>query len=337
MGAEPGRRERRKRHHYLPESYLLGWADASKQVAVRRRDSPDPFVAVTRKVAVEAGLYDLHDGDDPVDALEVALSELEGPLPGLLDRLRSDGPPRRTSTQRGQLAQLMALQLVRTPEHLDQVMFPEAAAAFTGGRPVSDDGMRSYLRHLRGEEPTVAEVQGALTIANYTLSQGSLTKRDAFEILFRNALEEIRPYLAQMAWSLERACSGGFWTTDRPVTVWRRRTGGDRMGTGLTSADEVWFPVDAEHLLVLRPRFPEHRTVVAVDRVQQVNAHLARSCYRLVISRPQDSASLAALALRRTRPALRFNTGPGYEQDAFGNMRPTGTDIVHIYAPYADE
>ena len=56
-------KQRRKRHHYLPESYLKAWAGERGQVAVRRRDQPDAFCTTTRNVAVEADLYAL-----PTDA-----------------------------------------------------------------------------------------------------------------------------------------------------------------------------------------------------------------------------------------------------------------------------
>jgi Protein of unknown function (DUF4238) len=77
-------KQRRKRHHYLPESYLKAWAGERGQVAVRRRDQPDAFCAATRNVAVEADLYALSTDAGLDDALEVALSEIEGLLPGYL-------------------------------------------------------------------------------------------------------------------------------------------------------------------------------------------------------------------------------------------------------------
>jgi Protein of unknown function (DUF4238) len=52
-------KQRRKRHHYLPESYLKVWADEAGQVAVRRRDRTATFCTTTRNVAVEADLYAL--------------------------------------------------------------------------------------------------------------------------------------------------------------------------------------------------------------------------------------------------------------------------------------
>ncbi|HEY4852618.1 MAG TPA: DUF4238 domain-containing protein, partial [Streptosporangiaceae bacterium] len=49
--------QKTKHPHYVPECYLLAWAEDGNQVAVRRRNSikvPTPNVA---NVAVEAGIY----------------------------------------------------------------------------------------------------------------------------------------------------------------------------------------------------------------------------------------------------------------------------------------
>jgi hypothetical protein len=117
-------KQRRKRHHYLPESYLKAWAGERGQVAVRRRDQPDAFCTTTRNVAVEAGLYALPTDTGLDDALEGALSEIEGLLPGYLAGLRDGPTPRKGSQAREDISDLLALQIVRTREHVSQWMFP---------------------------------------------------------------------------------------------------------------------------------------------------------------------------------------------------------------------
>ncbi|MFI7430713.1 DUF4238 domain-containing protein [Micromonospora sp. NPDC049836] len=333
--AEP----RRKRHHYLPESYLKAWADGNGQVAVRRRDQNVPFFTATHNVAVEADLYALPTDAGLDDALEVALSKIEAPLRGHLADLREGAKARRGTAVRTEISRLLALQLVRTPEHLDRFLFPLAAAEFTGERPISRDGMRRFLTdEYLGEPPAEPELQGALDFANYVLSQGEPTKREIFSILFRIADEELTPRLGAMAWAVEISPRHAFVTTDRPVAVWRRDPHSlKRMGAGLESADEVRFPLGPHHLLVLRPRFPEHRTVVEPDRVAGVNRHLAAACYEMVIGRPAERADLERFKLRRVRPAMRFNTGPLFETDPSGGSVPTGREILHMYVPYDDE
>jgi len=332
-------KQRRKRHHYLPESYLKAWADERGQVAVRRRDQPDAFCTTTRNVAVEADLYALPTDAGLDDALEVALSEIEGLLPGYLAGLRDGPTPRKGSQAREDISDLLALQIVRTREHVGQWMFPLDAAEYTGERPISHEGMRRFLtEEYLGEAPSEQEIQGAFDFANYMLSKGMPEKREILSMLLRVASEQLAPRLAKMAWAVEISRDCAFVLTDRPIVMWKRKTQELTMtGTGLETSDEVRFPLGPHHLLVLRPRFPEHRTHVGPSRVADVNRHLAAGCYEMVIARPSGRAELAQLSLRRVRPALRFKTGPLLEPDATGRLVPTGQEILHTFVPYGDD
>jgi len=148
-------------------SYLEAWAGERGQVAVRRRDQPDAFCATTRNVAVEADLYAWATDAGLDDALEVALSEIEGLLPGYLAELRDGPTPRKGSPARADISDLLALQIVRTREQVGKWMFPLAAAEYTRERPISREGMRRFLaeEYLR-QEPREPEVKGALDFAN---------------------------------------------------------------------------------------------------------------------------------------------------------------------------
>ncbi|TKK88132.1 DUF4238 domain-containing protein [Herbidospora galbida] len=332
------RKQRRKRHHYLPESYLLSWADDREQVMVRRRDRNQPFPSAITNVAVEAGLYAIPTPDGPDDSVEVALSDIEGPLSNHLAVLREERTPSKNSDTRWEISYLIALQLVRTPEHMGRMMFPEAAAKSTGESPISRNGMRRFLaeRYL-GEDPEEGELQGALTFANYLLSKEAPTKEEIMASAFRLAEEEYAPRLTKMAWSVERSPKHPFITTDRPVAAWRRDPHNlERIGAGLESADEVHFPLGPNDLLVLRPRFPEKRYIVEPERAKQVNRHLSTSCYQMAISRLDDVDELTRVPLSHIRPALRFNLGPLFTEGVNGNLLPTGREILHMYVPYGD-
>lgn len=332
-------KQRRKRHHYLPESYLKAWADERGQVAVRRRDRPDVFCTGTLNVAVESDLYAVPADAGPDDALEVALSEIEEVLPGYLAGLRDGHTPRKGSTAREDISDLLALQIVRTREYVGRWMFPLAAAEYTGERPISREGMRRFLtEEYLGEVPREQEVQGAFDFANYMLSKGMPSKHEILSMLLRNASEQLAPRLAKMAWAVEMSRNRAFVTTDRPAAMWKRDTQDlTMMGTGPATSDEVRFPLGPHHPLVLRPRFPEHRTHVDPGRVAEVNRHLAAGCYEMVIAHPSGRPELAQLSLRRVRPALRFSTGPLLKPDATGRLVPTGEEVLHTFVPYGDD
>lgn len=332
-------RQRRKRNHYLPESYLKAWADEHGQAAVLRRRQPDVFCATTRKVAVEADLYAVPTDAGLDDALEVALSEVEGLLPGYLADLRSGPTPRKRSEARNDISDLLALQIVRTREYVYRWMFPLYAAEYTGERPISFEGMRRFLtEEYLGEVPRDAEVQGAFDLANFALTKGMPDKGKILSMLLKLAGEQLAPLLAEMAWAVEISGDHAFVTADRPISMWKRDTRDLTFkGIGLETADELRFPLDPHHLLVLRPRFPEHRTYVDARRVAEVNRRLAAGCYEMVIACPSSREELAQLRLRPVRPALRFNTGPLLEPDASGRLVPTGQEVLHTFIPYGDD
>jgi hypothetical protein len=331
--------QRRKRNHYLPESYLKAWADGHGQVAVRRRRRPDVFCAATRNVAVEADLYAVPTDAGLDDALEVALSEAEGLLPGYLAELRGASIPRKGTEARDDVSDLLALQIVRTREYVYRWMFPLDAAEYTGERPISLEGMRRFLtEQYLGEKPREAEVQGAFDFANYALSKGMPEKDEILSMLLRIAGEQLAPRLAEMAWAVEISTGHAFVTADRPVCMWKRDTRDLTLkGIGLETADELRFPLGPDHLLVLRPRFPEHRTYVDARRVAEVNRRLAAGCYEMVIACPSSRQELAQLSLRPVRPALRFSTGPLLEPDASGRLVPPGQEVLHTFIPYGDD
>jgi len=331
--------QRRKRNHYLPEAYLKAWADKHGQVAVRRRGQPDVFCATTRKVAVEADLYAVPTDEGLDDALEVALSEVEGLLPGYLAALRSGPTPRRGSEARNDISDLLALQIVRTREYVGRWMFPLVAAEYTGERPISREGMRRFLtEEYLGEAPREPELQGAFDLANCALSKGMPEKAEILSMLLRSASEQLAPRLAKMAWAVEISTDHAFVTADRPVAMWKRDTRDlTFQGIGLETADELRFPLGPHHVLVLGPRFPEHRTHVNAHRVAEVSRRLAAGCYEMVIGCPSSCNELALLSLRPVRPALRFNTGPLLKPDASGRVVPTGQEVLHTFVPYGDD
>src|SRR6478609_1226730 len=82
--------ERRKRHHFLAQSYMKPWADADVQVAVRRRGHKRRFIANLINVAVESNLYTIDGDSGPDDSLEKSLSkEVDDRLGEIFADLRS--------------------------------------------------------------------------------------------------------------------------------------------------------------------------------------------------------------------------------------------------------
>lgn len=212
---------------------------------------------------------------------------------------------RKGSKERHDLSNFLAIQLARTPDHIIQIMFPVLAADYAPSLPISKAVMRQYLAeaHLRAT-PRENEVKAATDWVNGLMAAGELlTKGDALEILFEVALEKVAPLLHDKAWSVEIDPKERFMTSDLPVSkYWSSSKRKSYQGVGVQDATEIRFPLDPGHILVLRPRYPEHRVVVSDARVQTINRDVATHSYRFVISHSDQESALVELSLR-DRPA----------------------------------
>jgi uncharacterized protein DUF4238 len=159
---------------------------------------------------------------------------------------------------------------------------------------------------------------------------------DAIKMMFRIAREHLAPVIRNKAWAIEIDLEGRFLTTDLPVSkYWSPVKRKMYTGVGLQDADETRFPIDPCHLLVMRPRHPENRSVVSVDRVKAINAQIANRCYRQVIATPRNAASLEQLVIQPRPMALRFDAGPLLRDGADGIERD-GT-VLHLYVEHPDD
>lgn len=103
-----------KRHHYVPQFHLRGFADGDVITTVEL-PGDRTYNQPVRKAAAENHLYSLPGHPDGTDVFEKALSQLEGDVASIFDELGSgvwplDEEPRDT------LAYYIALQLARGPE-----------------------------------------------------------------------------------------------------------------------------------------------------------------------------------------------------------------------------
>jgi uncharacterized protein DUF4238 len=134
------------------------------------------YLPNTKNVALEADLYTAYSlGKEPDDHLEEMLSdEIDGPAPALLSRLAEGKIPRKDSDDRAEISKFLAMQFVRTPDHIDQSLFVPSVFEASGSPhgPVGKDVVREYLAHRRlGEVPSDQEVEAAADWVNGMLAQ----------------------------------------------------------------------------------------------------------------------------------------------------------------------
>jgi len=116
-----------------------------------------------------------------------------------------------------------------------------------------------------------------------------------------SGLEEVTQVLDGKHWCLEVARKPRLITSDTPVVLWRRPIADDRYrGFGVDNAEEIRFPMDAGHQLVLT-NVPQPATMrVEPNRVRVCNADLAAGCHKFIAGQPSGSTWHPATRWDRT-------------------------------------
>ena len=325
-----------KRHHQVPQFYLERFASDGKLI-VRWRDGKT-YDTSPVNVAVESGFYDLPDGMGGTSKeIETGLADIEGMTEAVLRKVdRVGSPPGPADRDSATLALFVGLQMARTTQHRERVLFPRRVVDWANGRQITRELVAEYLEseHL-GFEPDPGEVDGALTVVSVALRDepNTLTDEFAVEMMLRSGIE-ISRRLLRLNWSIECDRRREFITSDTPVVVWRKPTPRDEYeGLGIENADEIRFPLDPGKQLVFSRRERRPRLDVAVHRVRRSNTDLAGACHRFLVGTPDNRAQMNRQHLERLRPVIRFNVRPLVEEGPDGQMRPRGGDVVHMWTP----
>lgn len=318
-----------KRHHYVPQTYLRGWADSTGQVGVRRRRGPSGFIASVKNVGVEAHLY---GSGAAATWRESNFSLIEGAWPHLRRELTASG--RLRERDRDQASLFMALQIARSREHIASSTFIAELAEYKPERPLTRAAVRTFIRARHGHVPGDREVEAAWTLAHFQIEQGLVPTLDqAFSASMDVAVRDLAPLLSSRHWRVERSLEPILWSSDRPVMPWRPPSDRDAFeGVGYADCDEIRMPIGPRAMLVLERR-PSVTPIDVHSRVfHRYNDDIALQCYEFIVSVPGRRSRLDAAVLADHRPAVRFNIGPGFETGADGVERPMG-DIVHSWTP----
>jgi len=325
---------RARAHHYVPQSYLLGWANPLGRVAVRRRGRELAYVAATKRVAQETDLHTIETLDGPSDAVEGQLSQWEGHLPRFLSAMRQAMIPVVGTPDRALFASLLALQYIRTPDRMEFHRFSnDALVAADGERPVPRGVIGSLLTDRWGYPPTSEEVQSFWDWTNGSLANLEHVTYGEFLSIQFSTLPEVAAALASKRWSIEVTKGRVFIASDQPVSLWLKRPSA-LQGVGVVDADEIRFPVGPRHLLVLRPKGREGSGFVTRARVEAVNQEAAATCRQMVIGRPIDTSYLESILLRDRRPMWKIDEASGYRTGRGGDQYLG--EILHSYRPYDD-
>ena len=330
-GYENGGMSDAKRQHFVPKFYLERFGESGR-VFVRRRDGAS-FVSSCTRVAAECGFYDLDVGDGQTSkVVEEILGDLEAPAARVFRSIDQSGrPPTDGSTDRATLADYLALQITRTPQHREKTLFHESLSAYAGTRPLSRETVRSFLAedHL-GFPLSDNEVEAAWTFASALSDGPPLTTAHSMRMMFE-AIEPLANAISGLHWCIEHERKGHFITSDSPLVLWSKPSPDDSLrGIGIDSAEELRFPLDPFKQLVLTHRRRGESVRVNPSRAATCNQDAAYASHTLVVGNPSTEMRAGQLDLPFKRPTLRFNIGPAVSAETGQDL---GQEILHVWTP----
>jgi hypothetical protein len=269
--------------------------------------------------------------------VETGLANIESMTDEVLRKMDVSGrPPGERDPDSATLALFIGLQVARTTQHRERVLFPQRVLEWASGRQVTPDLVAEYLeREYLGFKPQATEVDGAHALVRLAERDApeTLTQEYAVKMMLRSAMEISRRLLG-LHWTIENDRRREFITSDTPVLLWRRPSRRDDfMGFGIETASEVRFPLDPGKQLVMSRRQRKPVVDVVVHRVRRANSEMAGACHRFLVGSPENRAQVDAQHLNRWRPVLRFNVAPGVEMGPDGQPRPMDGDVLHMWTP----
>lgn len=302
------------RHHLIPAFYLRRFGDDKGQITVYQRATGKTFTTSIKNAAVESHFYTVTDQTGaPSFVVEERLSEIEGDAAAVFAKIDQGRFPPRWKN-RASLSLFLALLITRTREFRHQM---EEMADFTQKvqlQGLSDDQIRERLSG-RGTAPTDEEVEQAAAMLRNTESYRVLpSTTESIRTMLRLSVEQLAPIIRRMKWHLFVSPDPVFLTSDHPIGYFRTPTRDSHLrGTGLRTADEVYFPLDPSMVLVLshkRTRTPK-RTFASPEAIEQINRTIALSSYDTVFHHPAHNP-LHGLSIPTDRPLVQMGRVPIY-------------------------
>jgi Protein of unknown function (DUF4238) len=272
-----------KRHHFLPESYLFGFAQGGF-VCLYDRQQHEYRWQQPRKTAVIKNFYTVLNTKNEKDySIESFLAEAEGkaiPVISKLDNGKSISPSERLN-----LALFVALLLSRTPkfereitEIADRVhkiiakeMIPDVAAAAdllarAGQHDITPESMLAFIHEEK------FQMQGNRNIAVRAMLDQT---------------EKVWKEIGLMDWCIAHAGSFGFVTTDSPigfiVPESLKRSGEPALGLASPKITKIIPLTHRTALLIGQYGARLGHFSVSDHQVRELNKAVASECERFVI------------------------------------------------------
>lgn len=308
-----------RRHHLVPKFYLEGFARDDRIGVIRLGETPSRFVTSVINAAVEVDFYTVETDDGPSADVEEMLSGIEGRAATAIKALLADGLPM-DEDHASDLAIFLGFQALRdrrTRDAQNQMadFFAKAMLVSLGPEQV-----RKALEEIYRRPPTEDEVEAQLAfMANhdrYTVNQHT-------NELVRGMLETVEAAAAIIAgrtWQLLRFDEPVLVTSDSPVVQWQAPANrSDFYGVGIGTADELRFPVDQRHALVMAWEAPagEVTRLGTPKMAAELNRSVLAGAYQAVFHHP-DGPDIPDALLPQPHPPMQVS---GLSLDDIAQMR----------------
>lgn len=274
----------RKRHHYVPVTYLRGWAGGDENVLAYPADTPGKCLRVKPdEIGFEKYYYSIEreDGSRDHDSFEDLFGSVESHWPEVLAALEAGmiGPG-----EAHWLYSMMTLMRTRGPAARTFNESVMAVEMRTGIKVFADLGkLPEKLVQYEDQLDTVPiAVNPQQTLARMSGDMkrfGDLMRPLGFEVIVN---ETESPFI----------------TSDNPVAYYDAADPGIRIPYYESQSLELYFPLTGTHVLHGSPKLlrqgplPRFRGVRDPSRVKAINRITARFAYRFGFARDNSAADL---------------------------------------------
>ena len=297
-----------RRHHLLPQFYLRRFADEGEHLAVVSRDLLKRFVSSVAKVAAEGDFYTVETTSGPSQEVEKLLSRIEDQAAPALDRiLAGTFPP--PDDDRIALATFIAFQFTRNRAHRRAwAMITDAAAKLMVQVMASGDDVAQRLAQTTGEPASDELVESFKHFADTPSAWKAVPHQNSAIEAMLHTSPNLIPYIAARKWRLVRFPKPVLLTSDWPIALWHRTPTGP-YGIGIATADEIRFPLDTRHALLMVLEGKDQTWELHERHAKDINRLVAARGFEWIYHLP-DTDPLAGITLPPPQPPIEISGPP---------------------------
>jgi len=270
------------------------------------RDLKKSFVTSVEKAAKETDFYAVATADGRSQDVERLLSQIEDLGAPAIQAVTSGGFPPSTA-DREAVAMFIAFQFTRGRNHRDawNMMTDYTTKLFIHG--MTEDDARARLTAATGTAPSDKDVRSIVELGQNLDSWEVVPHpNEAIKAMLDNT-PQLVPYIMERRWRLARFGKPLLLTSDSPVALWRR-VHSSAYGIGIANADEIRFPLDPQHALILTLDGSEMVWDLHDRHAADLNRSVGAVGYEWIYRHPEYDA-LEELKLPPPRPPIHIS-GP---------------------------